>query len=48
MHLVDVTALSVTFFAKLHPANDPKIDPRAGLLPQFLIEDGGKEDAVLD
>jgi DNA gyrase subunit B len=24
-------------------AIDPKVDPRAGLLPQFLIEDGGKE-----
>jgi DNA gyrase subunit B len=26
-----------------HPASDSKIDPRAGLLPQFLIEDGSSE-----
>ena len=27
------------FLAMAHPATDPKLDPRAGLLPQFLIED---------
>jgi DNA gyrase subunit B len=32
-----------SFLAMAHPANDPKADPRAGLLPQFLIEDRGKE-----
>jgi DNA gyrase subunit B len=31
------------FLALAHPATDPKLDPRAGLLPQFLIEDRGKE-----
>jgi DNA gyrase subunit B len=31
------------FLAMAHPAADPKVDPRAGLLPQFLIEDEGKE-----
>ncbi len=31
------------FLHLAHPATDPKADPRAGLLPQFLIEDHGKE-----
>ena len=31
------------FLAMAHPATDPRLDPRAGLLPQFLIEDRGKE-----
>jgi DNA gyrase subunit B len=31
------------FLALAHPAADPKADPRAGLLPQFLIEDQGHE-----
>jgi DNA gyrase subunit B len=31
------------FLSLAHPATDPKADPRAGLLPQFLIEDDGKE-----
>jgi len=31
------------FLALAHPAVDPKLDPRAGLLPQFLIEDKGRE-----
>jgi DNA gyrase subunit B len=31
------------FLAMAHPATDPRLDPRAGLLPQFLIEDGGKD-----
>jgi DNA gyrase subunit B len=31
------------FISLAQSAADPKIDPRAGLLPQFLIEDGGKE-----
>ena len=31
------------FLALAHPATDPKLDPRAGLLPQFLIEDKGRE-----
>lgn len=33
------------FLHQAHPAQDPKVDPRAGLLPRFLIEDGGKEIA---
>ena len=31
------------FLALAHPATNPKLDPRAGLLPQFLIEDKGRE-----
>jgi DNA gyrase subunit B len=31
------------FLNLAHSAADPKTDPRAGLLPQFLIEDLGKE-----
>ena len=31
------------FLNLAHPANDPKADARAGLLPQFLIEDRGQE-----
>ena len=31
------------FLRQVHPADDPKTDPRAGLLPQFMIEDSGKE-----
>ena len=31
------------FLHLAHPAMDAKADPRAGLLPQFLIEDHGKE-----
>ncbi|MFO0891979.1 MAG: DNA topoisomerase (ATP-hydrolyzing) subunit B [Isosphaeraceae bacterium] len=35
---------SIRDFLRLaHPAGDPKADPRAGLLPQFLIEDRGHE-----
>ncbi len=30
------------FLNLAHPATDPKADPRAGLLPQFLIEDHGE------
>ncbi len=31
------------FLHLAHPATDPRTDPRAGLLPQFLIEDNGRE-----
>jgi DNA gyrase subunit B len=31
------------FLAMAHPTTDPRLDPRAGLLPQFLIENGGKD-----
>src|SRR5262249_20875296 len=31
------------FLALANTAADPKVDPRAGLLPQFLIEDQGRE-----
>jgi DNA gyrase subunit B len=31
------------FLHLAHPATDPMIDPRAGLLPQFLIEHDGRE-----
>src|SRR5262249_30719294 len=31
------------FLALANTATDPKADPRAGLLPQFLIEDQGHE-----
>jgi DNA gyrase subunit B len=31
------------FLAMAHPAGDAKLDARAGLLPQFIIEDQGKE-----
>ena len=46
VHLAGVIARFVIFFAKLHPGEKiPRLDPRAGLLPQFLIEDSGKEVA---
>ncbi|MBV8607096.1 MAG: DNA gyrase subunit B, partial [Singulisphaera sp.] len=31
------------FLARAHEAEDPKADPRAGLLPLYLVEDGGRE-----
>jgi DNA gyrase subunit B len=31
------------FLGLAHRATDPKVDPRAGLLPQLLIEDQGRE-----
>jgi DNA gyrase subunit B len=31
-----------SLLALAHPASDPRSDPRAGLLPQFLIEDQGR------
>ena len=33
------------FLHLAHPASNPQTEPRAGLLPQFLIEDDGKEIA---
>ena len=36
------------FLHLAHPASDPKTDPRAGLLPQFLIEDSWQGDSLLD
>ena len=34
------------FLGRVHPETDPKVDPRAGLLPLFLVEDHGAEHWV--
>jgi DNA gyrase subunit B len=31
------------FLGRVHPATDPKLDPKAGLLPLYLVEDHGVE-----
>ncbi|WZO98483.1 DNA topoisomerase (ATP-hydrolyzing) subunit B [Isosphaeraceae bacterium EP7] len=31
------------FLALAHPATDPKADPRAGMLPLFIVKDGSRE-----